>query len=86
MDSFFVKEEILKILGSCISDINEISKNHDEDISHYGMDSLMFVRIVVILENVFETEIPDEYLTITKMNSVNKMSRVILMSIKQSNS
>lgn len=42
-----------------------------------GMDSIMFVSIVVDLETEFGCDIPDDYLVYEKMNTINKMFQVI---------
>lgn len=52
-------------------------KDKRVDLLDLGLDSIMFVSIVVDLETAFSCEIPDDYLIYTKMNTVNKMFRVI---------
>lgn len=34
----------------------------EDDLSALGMDSIVFIRVVVALEEAFDIEIPDEYL------------------------
>lgn len=45
------------------------------------MDSITFICIVVALEEIFNIEIPDEFLLITEMNTVEKMSNVIISAM-----
>lgn len=54
--------------------------NIDDKLTDLGMDSILFIQIVVALEEAFEIEIPDEKLLIPEMNSINKMLDVILHS------
>ena len=42
------------------------------------MDSITFIRIVVELEETFNIEIPDEFLLIPEMNTVEKMMNIVL--------
>ena len=49
----------------------------DADLSTIGMDSITFIRIVVALEEAFEIEVPDEYLLMAEMNTVEKMASIV---------
>ena len=40
--------------------------------------SITFIRIVVELEETFNIEIPDEFLLIPEMNTVEKMMNIVL--------
>ena len=50
------------------------------------MDSIVFIRVVVALEEAFDIEIPDEYLLITEMNTLSKMTDVISTVLDHQNS
>ena len=54
--------------------------NIDDKLTDLGMDSILFIQIVVALEEAFEIEIPDEKLLIPEMDTINKMLDVILHS------
>ena len=54
--------------------------NIDDKLTDLGMDSILFIQIVVALEEAFEIEIPDEKLLIPEMYTINKMLDVILHS------
>ena len=50
----------------------------NEDLLENGkMDSLLFVEIIVEIEQKLEIQIPDENLNIIKFNSVKKMYNII---------
>lgn len=53
--------------------LNEIETNFDE----IGMSSIAFVAIIVSLEEKFMIEIPDEYLSMSELNSVKKIAEVL---------
>lgn len=46
-------------------------------LDELGMDSLAFIRIVVMLEEKFNIEIPDSKLIISEMDTVEKMYNII---------
>lgn len=54
----------------------------DTDLLKAGMDSIKFIYIVVALEEAFEIEIPDEYLLAAEMNTVEKIEKVIRISME----
>lgn len=49
----------------------------DENLSDLGMDSIMFIQMIVKLEEVFDCEIPDSKLLITEMNTIYKIFDVL---------
>ena len=56
----------------------EVSQEQLEDsLPELGMDSIMFIQIVVALEEEFECEFPDEKLVVTEMNTVQKIVDVL---------
>lgn len=74
-------EKILEIINSTIENSEITAVQSDEDLQQFGMDSLTFVRIVVLMEEEFDLEIPDSYLIVSEMNTVAKILNV-LKSIK----
>jgi len=70
-------ESILLIINENIEDTEITAEQSDEDLSELGMDSITFIRVVVALEEVYDIEIPEEYLLITEMDTVNKMLGVV---------
>lgn len=49
----------------------------DEDIAKDDFDSFTFIKLIVIIEEEFECEIPDKSLLISEMNTVNKIYNVL---------
>jgi acyl carrier protein len=76
-------EKILEIINLNIENADIKTEHIDQDLQELGMDSISFIRIIVSLEEEFELEIPDEFLIITEMNTVNKINNV-LMSARRS--
>lgn len=64
---------VITILNACLDDFQITQKQMNEDLSTLGMDSMTFIKIVVLLEEKFECEIPDSKLMITEMNTAQKI-------------
>ena len=56
--------------------------NQDDDLTQYGMDSIIFIKIVVDLEDALQFELPDEKLLISEMDTMNKIICVIDTCLK----
>ena len=67
--------KIKKIVNEILS--TNISIKDDSDLQEFGMDSIKFVQIIIALEDEFKCEIPEEFFLMEKMNSVDKIERVI---------
>jgi len=70
-------EKILEIINDNIENSEIDITQIDEDLITLGMDSIVFIKIVVALEETFQCEIPDSKLLISKMNTVNKIFMVL---------
>ena len=72
-----ILDKVLKILNVNIENAKLTPEQMEDDVSTIGMDSITFIRIIVALEEEFDIEIPDEYLLLTAMNTISKMTDVI---------
>lgn len=72
-----VIDKVLQILSENIENCEIAPGQKDEDLVALGMDSIIFIRVVVALEEAFDIEIPDEKLLLTEMNTISKMTEVI---------
>jgi len=96
MEKHFISNKIFETIKNIFIERNiesETLNNFDSDMSEYldtdlsvsGLDSIMFISIVVALEEAFEIEVPDEKLLITEMNTINKMLDVVSAAIESKN-
>lgn len=69
--------KIVEIINQNIEGISLTEAKYDEDLSKLGMDSFTFIRIIIALEEAFKCEIPDSYILISEMNTVNKINKVL---------
>ncbi len=72
-----LQEKICDIVKSNMMKGEMKELKFDTDLSTVGMDSIMFIRNIVAIEEVFEIEIPDDYLLISTMNTVEKITDIV---------
>lgn len=70
-------EKVIEILNENLENIELNEALLDSDLTELGLDSLMFVQIIVALEDEFDLEIPDSKLMIGEMNTVSKIIEVL---------
>ena len=78
-DTTKIKERIIDILDKLFSD-EGIDKNMLEDvdlIEDLGMDSILFVSLLIELETEFGIRIPDEWMTLNKFQNYYQISNVV---------
>jgi len=75
-------DSILEIVNKNIEGAEITAEQIEEDLSQLGMDSITFIRIVVALEEYFDIEIPDEYLLIAEMNTIEKMLKIVSSKLR----
>lgn len=69
-------EKILEIING-LDKITISDKQIEENLFDLGVDSILFIQIVVALEEAFECEIPDSKLLISEMGTVSKIYEVL---------
>lgn len=68
---------VLKILNTNMDNVKVDVAQIDKDLSVIGMDSLVFIRVIVALEEEFDIEFPDDKLLMSEMNTVSKILDVV---------
>ena len=69
-----VYTEILRKIVA--QNINTISKNKIED-DFEGIDSIVFIKIILAIEDYFNIEYPDDKLSFQESGSISKISKVL---------
>ena len=83
MDKEQLREKIIQLLAKEeILTGFEIGQDIlEEDLEVHGLDSFSFVKMLVVIEQTFNIEIPNELLTYEKWGTINKiidsLSRII---------
>lgn len=78
-----ITEKIIEIIRSNITSMSPEFNDIDADLSQMGMDSIVFIIIIVALEEAFEIEFPDESLLISITNSIRKMAEIVFKEIEK---
>lgn len=68
---------IAQILESFMEDVVFGEDRYDDDLTELGMDSILFIHVIVEIEERFETELPDEYLVFGELNTIRRMAEVV---------
>ena len=75
--------KLRKIIGSVVAPTRPIEEiDIDDDLQNVGMDSLVFVRLIVEMENKLDLEFPEEMMLITKARTIRQLCEVV-RSIKE---
>ncbi|MBP2111128.1 acyl carrier protein [Paenibacillus silagei] len=51
--------------------------DRNRDLTEVGLDSIGFIRFIVTLEAELGVEIPEEYILLARMNTLNKVMQVL---------
>lgn len=78
------KEHIKHIISDILKEhsiyftLTETDKNiYETNLSELGVDSLLFIRFIIRLEDEFHIEIPIEYLNYTRMSNINLITEIV---------
>ena len=75
--NFATIENVISIVNMNIGDIKLNKSNIYDDLVQFGIDSLSFIKIIMILENYYKVEVPDVYLILSRMNTIKKIKDII---------
>lgn len=76
--SMDIEKEIRNIIASNIKTTEPIDTyDANGSLQNIGMDSIIFVQIIVELENEFDIEFPDNKLSITESGTIASMVDII---------
>ena len=70
------KKTIIKLLEN--NGVVIESDDGDLDLRNYSIDSVVFISFIVDLEHEFSIAIPDEYLTIELLQSINGLTNLVI--------
>ena len=67
---------IIEILKEGISGIEISEDQEDSNLIELGLDSISLIHIIVAIEKRFGIEIPDKYLVLSEIDTINKISHI----------
>ena len=72
-----LKDQIIDIINQCFNK-NVFNRSMcKESFENCNIDSIMFIRIIVAIEETFDVTIPDEYLYGSKLNTVETIANIV---------
>lgn len=74
-----MKEKIIKILATVMDNENISIADSNSDLITLGLDSVLFIRMAIMIEEEFNIKIPDSRLYLEDMNTIDKIEHVIEM-------
>lgn len=69
-----VKEKIIELIANIT---NQEKENINDDLQINGIDSVQFIELLVKVEDEFNIEIEEDFFSIGRLNSVNKIVEYI---------
>lgn len=72
-----VKEKIVEIVNELMKNVNIELSQLDDDLVEFGLDSIIFVQLIVEIEEVFQVDVPDKALYISELNTINKITKLV---------
>lgn len=64
---------VVNILNEVIEGANIDASMSSQDLQTLGLDSIAFVKTIIEIEDTYDIEVPDKYLNIQSMNTINKI-------------
>lgn len=75
MEILEYEQEIMESLSQIIPADTVVTR--DSDLLQLGIDSINFVRLIVMLEEKFEIEIDDDDVLLTNFSSVGQINEIL---------
>ena len=73
MNESNLRDEIIKIVRVILDNESIGTEDADKELMEFGLDSLLFIRMLILLEEELHIKIPEESIFMDKMNTINKI-------------
>ncbi|WP_157332961.1 phosphopantetheine-binding protein [Paenibacillus lutrae] len=70
-----IKQKVERLLNDLLEAAPDNVLNND--LVYNGLDSLKFVHLLISIENEFDIEIPDEFLALDKLSTIDEIVALI---------
>lgn len=70
-------DKVINVINKCTDGTQITNLDIDKSFSEIGIDSIVFIRIIVTLEEEFACEFPDSKLIMSELNTTQKIFNVI---------
>lgn len=71
-------KKIVEIININIENTTITLDNLYDDLLELGMDSQVFIKIIISLEDEYKYEFPDSMLVLSELNSIDKIYNALL--------
>ena len=85
MESKLIRDVLLNILEQIDMQIELSVDAVDLKLSEMDMNSVDFIQMLILIEEKFNIEIPDEYLDINKFNTLMEIETLVKELIERKN-
>lgn len=75
------EQEIREIIGNIMVAIPVDKIKLDTPLLNEGMDSIMFVKIILAIEKRYGIEFPDEKMIITRCGTIREFCKTVLSAV-----
>lgn len=69
-------KKIVDIISMCL-DEKIINIQKSDSLIKYGLDSVSFIQLIILIEEEFNIVVPDEYLLIEQMDTIEKIEQIL---------
>lgn len=76
-----IEEKIMEIIKgdeTILEDVGERTDIFEVNIEEIGLSSISYVKLLVLIENEFEIEIPDDYLQVYEFRTIESIVDYIM--------
>lgn len=80
-----MEEEIRQSIIECVKETLDLETvDEQQPLKNIGLDSMNFIRLIVLLEEVFNIEINDEDIELDKFQSIDSIGMLITNTLHDS--
>ncbi len=70
-------KELIEMFNSCTDELKITEEDTEKNLIEIGVDSIVFISVIVKLEETYDFDFPDEKLTMLELDSISHIMDVI---------
>lgn len=86
IDKSSIQEKVMDIIkgdDTLLEDIGQVSDLYNVSMDEMGFSSISYIKLLVLIENEFDIEIPDDYLQLYEFPTIGSIVDYIAGSISE---
>lgn len=72
-----IEKMLIETINMNFTEIEVGEEQLNMNLSKIGFDSIKFIQLIVLIEDAFQVEVPDEYLMISELKTLKEVIDVI---------